>query len=184
MEKQCLSIGLKTDFPLSDCTEDQCVNACKDGWKEHNGHCYYLSASNNTKNWTAAEDFCREQGSHLASMVDDTLKDNILEKMTKIGHDELWLGGNDIEEEGDWKWVDCTPWNVTFWARGEPTPGSEECLTLVLNFPGHKHLNKKWNDKSCGYERSFLCNQKICNSVNGNFLLVCLVRLLEMFSHL
>ena len=155
---------------------------CRDGWKEHDGHCYYLSASNNTKNWTAAEDFCREQGSHLASMVDDTLKDNILEDMTKIGLDEIWLGGNIFEEKTTWKWADCTPWNVTFWARGEPTLGGEECLTLVLNFPGHTHLNKKWNDKSCGYERSFLCNQKICNagqsyvnSVNGNFLLVSLI---------
>ena len=124
-------------------------------------------------------------------MVDDSFKDQILEEMTKTRHEGIWLGGNDIEEKSVWKWVDCTPWNVTFWARGEPTQGSEECLTLVLNFPGHTHLNKKWNDKSCGYERSFLCNQKICNvgksyvnSVNGNFLLVSLNTVLEIFSHL
>ena len=148
----------------SGCAEDQCVSACEDGWKEYDGHCYYLSASNNNKSWTAAEDFCRQEGGHLASMVDDGLKDRILEEMTKSGHDWIWLGG--IEEESVWKWVDCTPWNVTFWASGEPTIDHEECLTLVLNFPGYTHLNKKWNDKSCSYERGFLCKKKICQGLN------------------
>ena len=73
----------------SDCAEDQCVSACEDGWKEYDGHCYYLSASNNNKSWTAAEDFCRQEGGHLASMVDESLKDRILEEMTKSGHD--WM---------------------------------------------------------------------------------------------
>ena len=54
-----------------------------------------------------AEDFCREEGGHLASMVDESFKDQILEEMTKTGQDEIWLGG--IEEESVWKWADCTP---------------------------------------------------------------------------
>ena len=106
-------------------------------------------------------------------MVDDSLKDHILEEMTKGGHDWIWLGGKVTEEKTTWKWVDCTPWNVTFWARGEPTMGHEECLTLVLNFPGYTHLNKRWNDKSCSYKGGFLCSKKICNGQDfvskGNF---------------
>merc|ERR1712200_229160 len=87
----------------------------------------------------------------------------ILEEMTKGGHDWIWLGGKVTEEKTTWKWVDCTPWNVTFWARGEPPMGHEECLTLVLNFPGYTHRNKRGNDKSCSYKGGFLCSKKICN---------------------
>ena len=101
-------------------------------------------------------------------MVDDNLKDYILGEMAEAGLDWIWLGGNIFEEKTTWKWADCTPWNVTFWAPGEPTLGGEECLTLVLNFPGYTHLNERWNDKSCDFERSFLCNKKICNN-NGSF---------------
>ena len=125
-----------------------------------------------------AEDFCREEGGHLASMVDESFKDQILEEMTKTGQDEIWLGG--IEEESVWKWADCTPWNVTFWAPGEPTVGREECLTLVLNFPGYTHLNKKWNDKSCGYKLGFLCKKKICGLNNGNFSFYFRFRILSL----
>ena len=91
-----------------------------------------MSASNNTKNWTAAEDFCREQGSHLASMVDAALKDHIPGEMAKNGHDSIWLGGNDIAEDTAWKWADCTPWNATFWAATEPNNVvNEDCVTLI-----------------------------------------------------
>ena len=46
-----------------------------------------------------------------------------------------WIGGNDIREEGVWKWTDCTPcWEDMFWAPGEPTNWTPfEALSLVSN---------------------------------------------------
>ena len=71
---------------------------------------------------------------------------------------EVWLGGGDIGEEGVWKWTDCTTWNLTFWAQGEPSNagGAEHCLQYSKKyFP--------WNDDECYNEKDvFLCSKKIC----------------------
>merc|ERR1712210_103565 len=82
---------------------------------------------------------------------------------------EVWLGGNDIEVEGTWKWVDCSPWNATFWARGEPNNagGAEHCLHHVFNYPPFpSYLYGKWNDEGCRREQGFLCSKSICSGVS------------------
>ena len=104
----------------------------------------------------------------MASVVSDATRDFLLEGMERSGLDVAWIGGNDLEEEGIWKWADCTPWNVTFWAEGEPNnAGDEHCLQQVFNFPGNNHLDLKWNDSPCSREIGFLCSQKICQGRNN-----------------
>merc|ERR1711962_679787 len=46
--------------PGSPCSEDKCVEACAEGWEE-NGHHHCYLFGNEKKNWTAVEDFCREE---------------------------------------------------------------------------------------------------------------------------
>lgn len=69
-----------------------------------------------------------------------------------------------------WKWTDCSPWNATFWARGEPNNagGAEHCLQYVFKHPSVSHLNHKWNDLACRHEIGFLCSKSICSGDNGN----------------
>ena len=124
------------------------------------------------KNWTDAEDFCQKEGGHLASVHSDAAVDFVLQGMARLGLDIAWLGGNDIEQEGAWQWTDCTPWDFTFWARGEPTGWEgEDCLTQVFNFTGQGHLDRKWNDWNCGGRyRGFLCSKKICSGRNNRDL--------------
>ena len=96
----------------------------------------------------------------MASVVSDATRDFVLKGMERSGLDLAWIGGNDLEEEGIWKWADCTPWDVTFWAEGEPNNccGGEDCLEL------HQvHHNKMWNDGVCGLEHGFACSKKICS---------------------
>ena len=119
------------------------------------------------KNWTDAEDFCQKEGGHLASVHSNATNNFVLGGMALKGLDIVWLGGNDIKGEGVWQWTDCTPWDFTFWAPGEPTGGGEDCLTQVFNFTGYGHLDRKWNDWSCGSRyRGFLCSKKICSGRN------------------
>ena len=130
------------------------MEACEENWEKNGDHCYLWN--NDAKNWTAAEDFCQQAGGHLASVPFDSTYVFILEGMNRRGLDHLWLGGNDIEEENDWKWTDCTPWGDNFWYLGEPNNagGAEDCLeTRSMN----------WNDLSCGSELGFLCRKKICS---------------------
>ena len=76
-----------------------------------------------------------------------------------------WLGGNDIEKEGTWKWTDCTPWDYTFWASSEPNNlgRDEDCLTQLAS-PAQfgNYLHWKWNDENCSDKFAFLCSKRIC----------------------
>jgi len=149
------------------CSDDKCVESCEQDWEKNGDHCYLWNTDK--KNWTDAEDFCRKEGGHLASVHSNATFNFVLEGMNRTGLDMPWLGGNDIEVEGTWKWVDCSPWNnLTFWARGEPNNagGGEDCLHHVFNFPPATHLNHKWNDLSCSSERGFLCSKSICSGDN------------------
>ena len=115
------------EFFLSDCADDECVNACKHGWKEHNGHCYYLSASNNTKNWTAAEDFCREQGSHLRWQKMD---------MTQFGSEETTLRRT-LRGSGPTALLGTQHFGL----QPSQTTLSTKTVSLLLDYPGD---NNDW----------------------------------------
>jgi len=148
----------------SGCSNDNCVESCEEDWEENGEHCYLWSTDK--KNWTDAEDFCRKEGGHLASVHSTATFDFVLEGMNRTGLEMAWLGGNDIEVEGTWKWVDCSPWNATFWARGEPNNngGAEHCLHHVFNYPSWpSYLYGKWNDEPCRREQGFLCSKSICS---------------------
>ena len=144
----------------STCDNDKCVKACENGWEKHGTHCYLWVTEN--RNWTDAEGFCQKEGGHLASVASDETMGFVLLGAHKRGLNDVWLGGNDIAQEGEWSWTDCTPWDVDFWAPGQPSTDGH-CL----------HYSKTvypWNDRGCNDERGmdgFLCSKKICE-VNNN----------------
>ena len=143
----------------SECSEDKCVESCEQGWEKNGDHCYLWGTDK--KNWNDAEDFCQKEGGHLASVTSNATRDFVVEGMNRTGLDSAWIGGNDIEEKGVWEWTDCTPWEVTFWAPGEPNGPGGECLDHVFKHPVIKSGN--WNDRNCGSEIGFLCSKKICS---------------------
>merc|ERR1719341_1998273 len=148
----------------SGCSNDNCVESCEEGWEENGEHCYLWSTDK--KNWTSAEEFCRKEGGHLASVHSTATVKFVVEGMNRTGLEVVWLGGNDIEVEGTWNWVDCSPWNATFWGRGEPNNGGgdEHCLHHVFSYPKFpSYLDGKWNDWGCRHEIGFLCSKSICS---------------------
>ena len=151
----------------SPCSEDKCVKACPEGWEANGDHCYLFG--DEKKNWTAAEDFCRGEGGHLATVDTNATKEFVLEGLTRRNSALIWIGGSDIEEEGVWKWTDCTQWEVEFWAPRQPTNlfNNEDCLQLVLRWDTRPDHSGKWNDEPCVQKYEFLCSKKICRSIKG-----------------
>jgi len=159
----------------SGCSGDKCVEACGEDWEKNGDHCYFWGTDK--KNWTEAEDFCQREGGHLASVTSNATRDFVLEGMNRKGLNDAYLGGNDIEEEGTWKWADCTPWGVTFWAPSEPNDahyqpvGNQNCLHQILKWThsGAKGYDHKWNDMYCNrgmgleWGLGFVCSKKICS---------------------
>ena len=73
------------------------------------------------------------------------------------------MGGNDIEEEAAWKWIDCTPWEVEFWQQGEPNNEGRNanCLNHLV-----KETGMVWFDYYCGGKLTFVCSKQICTGKN------------------
>merc|ERR1711973_153170 len=117
----------------SPCSEDKCVEACPEGWEANGAHCYLWG--DEKKNWTAAEDFCRGEGGHLATVNTNATKEFVWEGM-------FWAPGQ--------------PDNYN---------NNQDCLTQVLlSSFNNGALNRMWDDYYCSREIEFLCSTKICSS--------------------
>ena len=64
-----------------------------------------------------------------------------------------WLGGNDIETEGVFKWVKSDhPMTYTDWSPGQPDGlEGEDCMEMRGAFQYH------WNDLPCNIPHHFIC---------------------------
>jgi len=85
---------------------------------------------------------CADQNSFLQSWI------------SSLGIKSIWLGGSDLETEGQWKWssgplAGQTFWSTenpnqmyTEWRQGEPNNADkEDCMTMVSDWG--------WNDVQC-----------------------------------
>jgi hypothetical protein len=62
---------------------------------------------------------------------------------------EWWIGLNDVQQEGQFRWVDGSPLTYNYFQSGEPNnSGNEDCVLL---------RDVGWNDQSCGSERRWIC---------------------------
>ena len=143
----------------SDATK--CVEQCEQEWEENGDHCYYWSKD--TKTWVEAEQFCKGEGGHRASVTSAATHGYIAAQLKHF----LWIGGSDRESEGDWKWSDCSTWDFTNWGTisGKQQPsnhGGHNCLEYYIQ-------NRKWNDGNCNIPRNFLCSRRLCSGENFHF---------------
>ncbi|XP_035762540.1 CD209 antigen-like protein E, partial [Neolamprologus brichardi] len=129
---------------------------CPVGWSSFNHSCYLLSESFGS--WDAARRDCRGREADLV-VIDSPEEENLLSKITT----EVWIGLNDKEQEGTWKWVDGTPLNLTltkYWADGQPDNGGgnplwgEEDCAQIRTFD-----NTLWNDISCRNSLPWVCEK-------------------------
>ena len=135
---------------------NSCTPVCPDGWEEFVGRCF-LWVRNNKTSWDAAENFCQNEGGHLASVTSKEVQDFILDR---VGQSPVWIGATDRRREGSWEWSDCSPFNFTGWAPGEPSErNTENCAEL---YRAERYL-KGWNDLDCNTSLDFVCSRTICS---------------------
>ena len=139
-----------------ECDNTQCVSACPVNWMEKDKHCYLWSRTAGVT-WDEAEEFCASQGGHLVSVTSKSVNDYLVEEKNKYGITTIWIGGSDKEEEGVWKWLDCSSFRdhrFTFWAHHQPSNGHlQHCLEL---------WSTKWNDNVCSKQNNFVCSKRLC----------------------
>jgi hypothetical protein len=99
-----------------------------------NGHGYELVTAND---WNTAEANAIANGGHLVT-VNDSAEQVWLNQT--FSQSDLWIGFNDIANEGNWVWTSGESVTYTNWANGEPNNNGNEDVA-VMNWNG-----SQWND--------------------------------------
>ncbi|XP_048209526.1 C-type lectin domain family 4 member K [Perognathus longimembris pacificus] len=124
------------------------------GWKYFRENFYYFSHS--SKTWYSAQQFCVSRNSHLASVTSEGEQEFLYKTADGLPH---WIGLTKTGSEGDWSWVDDTPFNSVqskrFWIPGEPNNlgNNEHCGNIKL------FSLRSWNDDSCDNKLLFICKR-------------------------
>uniref|UniRef100_A0A8C2LLI3 C-type lectin domain family 4, member f n=1 Tax=Cricetulus griseus TaxID=10029 RepID=A0A8C2LLI3_CRIGR len=137
-------------------TQNELLQLILQGWKVFRGSLYYFS--HEEKSWHEAEKFCVSQGAHLASVTSQGEQAFLVKSTSTVHH---WIGLTDQGMEGNWRWVDGTPFNPAlsngFWGKNQPdnwrhSSGEvEDCV----------HMQQQWNDMICGAAYPWVCKKSI-----------------------
>ena len=95
-------------------------------------------------------------GGDLASIRNRDEQNKIYKAVAGLRYYNFWIGANDIEREGHFKWSDGSPFSFKFWWTGEPnnrgSRGPEDCVQLK-----QAKYRRAWNDLACSFRHPFIC---------------------------
>ncbi|XP_076824182.1 CD209 antigen-like protein 2 isoform X1 [Clavelina lepadiformis] len=128
------------------------------GWyTPSNGYQYRLTETE--QNWQESRRLCQAMGGDLAAvgMRNVAIRWKLLTEVIKSVRG-VWIGLNDISQEGQWMWIDGVreAEGNDNWAAGEPNhAGNEDCA--VVNVPRHIGAH----DVSCSRTEFAICEKII-----------------------
>ncbi|XP_030848979.1 echinoidin-like [Strongylocentrotus purpuratus] len=136
---------------------------CPERFMQVGNRCYYFNSDK--VDWHDARDACLELGAHLVSIhsfqesaqVYALWKSLADDRFTSNLYEAYWIGLNDQQTEGVFKWSDGTPTDYTLWHDGEPNNSRGEDCVAALNAGSNDQDRQKWNDYPCGLLKSYFC---------------------------
>ncbi|XP_057559517.1 C-type lectin domain family 4 member E [Hippopotamus amphibius kiboko] len=151
------------DFMEFSCNNDgsgSVKNCCPLKWVHFQSSCYFFSTD--TMTWTASLKNCSSMGAHL--VVINTQEEQEFLYHTKPKRKEFYIGLTDQVTEGQWQWVDGTPFtkSLSFWDIGEPNNivTVEDCATIRDS----SNPRQNWNDVPCFFNMLRICEMPERNS--------------------
>uniref|UniRef100_A0A3Q3N681 C-type lectin domain-containing protein n=1 Tax=Mastacembelus armatus TaxID=205130 RepID=A0A3Q3N681_9TELE len=133
--------------------------SCPAGWTMFRCSCYLLSTQSGS--WDKGRQDCRDREAELVTI--DSYEEQVF--VSALNKKDTWLGLNDIETEGTWKWADGTALTVKYWFPGQPNNGNKD-QRLGEEDCGHLYHAKKadenWNDLRCNSILQWICEKMIC----------------------
>uniref|UniRef100_A0A914W1I3 Uncharacterized protein n=1 Tax=Plectus sambesii TaxID=2011161 RepID=A0A914W1I3_9BILA len=130
---------------------------CPDGWHQSAidaDKCYMINVEK--KLWFDAEVICQSlaNNSHLTSITSAIEVFSLNAYVTdtpSIGTcDQMWIGGNDFQNNGQFAWIDGQQFIFNNWDLGQPDP-TNQCVSSQARTTG------KWKTEPCGTENCFIC---------------------------
>ena len=110
--------------------------------------------TNSPSNWETARGRCAVWGGDLATITNSN-EDVLLDSIAGVSPAASWIGFNDIETEGDWKWADGTSSSYTNWDANRPDNylGNQDCAEKYWD-------STKWEDDCCCNSINYFCSTK------------------------
>lgn len=105
--------------------------------------------------WDVARLTCSDNDGWLAA-VDDEDENGILTAMT--GGPDTWIGYSDIDDEGNFSWIEGSS-TFEAWNAGEPNNAGDNEDCAAIRVP-----NGNWNDLPCDVDRAFICEMTDCGN--------------------
>ncbi|XP_070563234.1 neurocan core protein-like [Ptychodera flava] len=153
-------LGLIMLFISAQCNGQEYHN-CEPGWDYFNDKCY-ISYKFPIYTYNEARKMCIAFGGTLA-VVNNVEEDLYLKGYTE-GKYNLWIGANDIESEGEWKWEDGTSMTYSNWAELEEQPDFFQKGGDCLQITGYGF--HQWNDIPCDRGNGYICEkERFCRVV-------------------
>ncbi|XP_069385574.1 C-type mannose receptor 2-like [Paralichthys olivaceus] len=123
----------------------------QEGWVYFRSSFYFISSEK--KSWPASRGDCLQKGADL--VIINSKEEN---EFTRQFRQLLWIGLNDNETEGTWKWVDGTLLNTSYWHPGEPNSinSDEDCGMTMFNEDKYN-----WNDGQCNTLHFWICEKML-----------------------
>ncbi|XP_069737677.1 CD209 antigen-like protein A isoform X2 [Phaenicophaeus curvirostris] len=125
--------------------------SCPTGWQEFGESCYFFSST--AKPWLDAKYDCAKFNARL--VIIDTEEENRFLASRITDNHVFWLGLSDVEDEGNWQWVDRRSPSFVSWNNGEPNNAGyngEDCAIIYSS--GH------WNDIACSSNEAWICERR------------------------
>lgn len=105
--------------------------------------------------YAAADSQCKSDGSFLAIPRSQAENDFFA---SLIPDEDIWIGINDIANEGSFVAVDGRQVSWTKWDEDEPNNlGANEDAVEIRQGNHYKSIPKSWNDLSGNESRKFVC---------------------------
>uniref|UniRef100_A0A914XMK7 Uncharacterized protein n=1 Tax=Plectus sambesii TaxID=2011161 RepID=A0A914XMK7_9BILA len=149
---RCLSVILSLSLVVTISSQ-----GCPDGWRQSevvSNKCYYVGTQKKT--WFDAEGFCKSFGSsgHLTSIgsaFENGNVDAVVISTSAVSTcDQFWIGANDFDVNGQYAWIDGSPWKYGNWAPAQPDI-NQQCASSTARTTG------LWKTEPCGVINCFIC---------------------------
>ena len=99
-----------------------------------------------------AKNLCKQMGGRLATPKTAEESEALRAGMAqRFEATRMWIGLNDLSQDGTWVWTNGSPLRYRAWAPGEPNAyGREACVELFAD-------RWNWNDLDCAQSLPSVC---------------------------
>ncbi|XP_033841126.2 asialoglycoprotein receptor 1-like [Periophthalmus magnuspinnatus] len=151
-------------------TQERMCKKCAEGWTLFQSKCYYFSSR--TLSWSSSRAWCQTHRADLVIINSEEEQNFTHETSHRMDqtNTRLWIGMSDIEQEGDWRWVDGRQVTSSpqYWLD-RPGVGTEPDDWTSEDIEGEdcghvdtsEEVLQAWMDGSCKISYRWICEMNV-----------------------